>query len=109
MERLRVMTTPMRSIRLVAWMRPPPEVVRLTVDGCSRGNPGMAAFEGVLRDHQGVVLTAFGSFLGDKPILYAELMAVCEGLELVIQLCHLVLEVESDLVMVVSWIHYLNI
>ena len=76
-------------------------MAKLTVDGCSRGNPGMAAFGGTLWDHRGVVLTAFGSFLGYKPILYAELMVVCEGLEL----GYSMLEVESDSATVVSWIH----
>ena len=59
-------------------------MAKLTVDDCSRGNLGMAASGGTLRDHRGVVLAAFGSFLGYKPILYTELMAMCEGLELAI-------------------------
>ncbi|KAH9684247.1 reverse transcriptase domain-containing protein [Citrus sinensis] len=104
LEGLRVLATPRRPIRLVAWIRPSPGVVKLTVDGCSRGNPGMAASGGILRDHRGVALAAFGSFLGHKPILYAELMAICEGLELASQLGHSVLEVESDSATVVSWV-----
>ena len=56
----------------------------------------MAASGGILRDYRGVALAAFGSFLGHQPILYAELMAVCEGLELAARLGHSVLEVESD-------------
>ena len=64
----------------------------------------MAASGGILRDHRGVALAAFGSFLGHKPILYAELMAICEGLELASQLGHSVLEVESDSATVVSWV-----
>ena len=104
-ESLRVTAPRRRSIRLVAWMRPTSGVAKLTVDGCSRGNLGMAASGGILRDHRGVVLTAFGSFLVYKPILYAELMVVCEGLELAIQLGYSVLEVESDSAIVMSWIH----
>ncbi|KAH9701287.1 hypothetical protein KPL71_024943 [Citrus sinensis] len=104
-EGLRVTAPPRRSIRLVAWTRPLPGVAKLTVDGCSRGNPGMAASGGTLRDHWGVVLAAFGSVLGYKSILYVELMTVCEGLELAIQLGYSVLEVESDSATVVSWIH----
>lgn len=63
-------------------MRPPPRVVKLTMDGCSRGNPRMAALRGILRHHRGVVLAIFGSFLGCQPILYAKLINVYEGLEL---------------------------
>ena len=72
------------------------------MDGCSRGNPGIAATGGILRDHQGDVLAAFGSFLGCQLILYAKLVAICEGLELATQLGYFALEVESDSAAVVS-------
>ena len=91
--------------RFVSWLRPLSGVVKLTMNGCFRGNPGMAASGGILRDHRGEFLAAFGSFLGHQPILYAELMAVYEGLDLAIQLGHSVLKVESDSTTVVSWIH----
>lgn len=82
-EGLRVMALPWRQIRLVSWMRLPLRVVKLTVDGCSRGNLGCLLWGGILQDHRGVVLASFGSFLGRQSILYVELMAVCEGQELV--------------------------
>ena len=46
----------------------------------------MATTSSVLRDHQGMVLTAFGSFLGYQSILFTELMALLEGLYLATQL-----------------------
>ncbi|KAH9721044.1 polycomb group protein VERNALIZATION 2 [Citrus sinensis] len=104
-EGLRVTAPPRRLIRLIAWTRLPLRVAKLTVDGCSRGNPEMAPSGSTLWDHWGVVLAAFGSFLGYKLILYTELMAVCEDLELAIQLGYSVLEIESDSAMVASWIH----
>lgn len=52
-----------RAIRIVYWMRPPLRVTKLIVDGCSRGNYRMAASDGILHDHRGVVLTIFRSFL----------------------------------------------
>ena len=55
---------PRRSLRLISWMKLSLGVVKLSVDGCSWGNPNMASTNGVLRDHQGVVLVTFGSFLG---------------------------------------------
>ncbi|KAH9660218.1 hypothetical protein KPL70_024139 [Citrus sinensis] len=61
---LQIIVLPKRPIRLVSWIQPPLGVVKLTVDGCSRGNLGMAAFSGTLRDHRGKVLAAFGYFLG---------------------------------------------
>ena len=63
----------------------------------------MAATCGVLRDHQGVVLAAFGSFLGHQSILFAELTALLEGLDLAVQLGFSDLEVESDSGTMVSW------
>lgn len=51
----------------------------MIVDGCSGGNLGMATSGSILRDHRNAILVAFGSFLGRRPILYAELMALCEG------------------------------
>lgn len=85
-EGLRIIAPPKRPIRLVPWIRPPLGVMKLTVDGCFRGNPEMVASSGILRDHRGEVLATFGSFLGHQPILYVELMAIYEGLDLVVQL-----------------------
>lgn len=62
-EGLQIVMPPRRSLRLIFWMKPSPAVVKLSVDGCSWGNPNMASTGGVLRDHQGVVLVTFGSFL----------------------------------------------
>lgn len=63
------------------------------MDGCSTGNPGMAALGGILRDSREELLGAFKSFLGYRPILYVELMAVHKGLELAVHLAHSILEV----------------
>lgn len=52
--------------------------------GCSRGNPETIALSGILRNHQDAILAIFGSFLDCQLILYAELMAGYEGLELAI-------------------------
>ena len=57
---------------------------------------------GILRDHQDDILAAFESFLGCQPIIYAELMAICEGLEFATHLGYSTLEVESDSAIVVS-------
>lgn len=74
-------------------------------DTCSKGNPWIAVVGGILCDHQGDVLASFRSFLSCEPILYVELMAICEGLDLATQLGYFALEVESDSTTVVYWIH----
>lgn len=63
-EGLRVIASPKMLIRIVSWMRPPPRVVKLTMDGCSKDNPRVAASGGIFCDHRGTVLVAFRSFLG---------------------------------------------
>lgn len=47
-------------VRLISsWLRPLPSVVKLSVDGCSRGNPGMSTISGFLHDHRRVLLVNF--------------------------------------------------
>ena len=50
-----------------------------------------------------MVLAAFGSFLGHQPILFSELTALLEGLDLAAQLDFSTFEVEFDSTTVVSW------
>lgn len=76
--------------------------MKLSVDGCSKGNPSIFVIGGVLCDCQGVVLAAFGFFLGHQSILYTKLMAMFEALDLVIQPGFNVLEVESNSATMVS-------
>lgn len=59
--------------------------MKLSEDGYSRGNLSKSVGGGVLHDHRGVVLAAFGSFSEHLPILFAELMAILEGLDLTAQ------------------------
>ena len=101
---LRVLPCRHRSVKLVSWHRPLLGVAKLNMDGSSRGNPGLAATGGLIRDHLGRVLGAFGQFLGYKPILYAELQALLLGLELAVDLGCSSLIVESNSVTVISWV-----
>lgn len=47
-EGLWIIMPPYGPPYLVSWMKPPPGVVKLSVDGCSRRKPGMTAICGVL-------------------------------------------------------------
>lgn len=64
----------------------------------------MSALGDILCDSWGVVLATFGSFLGHRLIFHVDFMAICEGIELVVQLGHSVVEIESDSATMVSWI-----
>lgn len=57
----------------------------------------MSNSSGVLRDDSGVLLAAFGSFLEHQLILFVELMAILESLDIFAWLGFFVLEVEFDL------------
>ena len=70
---------------------PVPEVAKLIVGGCSKGNPGMVASGGILQDHRCVVLVAFGSFLGYQPILYTEFILFVRCWSLVLSMVALCL------------------
>lgn len=85
-------------------MRLPPGVVKLIVDDFSKGNPRILASGGVLHDSRGMPMTGFGSFLGYHLILYDELMAISEGLELAVQLGYFMLQVKSNSATAVYWV-----
>ncbi|KAK9203888.1 hypothetical protein WN943_014145 [Citrus x changshan-huyou] len=85
----------------------------ITLASNLKGNEVPASNQGTTgsRDRNGVscviirvsfVLAAFGYFLGHQLILFVGLMAVCEGLNLTVQLGYFVFEVESDSATVIS-------
>ncbi|KAK9205333.1 hypothetical protein WN943_015600 [Citrus x changshan-huyou] len=47
-EGLWIIMPPRRPLQLISWMKSSPRVLKFSVDGCSRGNPDMAATVGVL-------------------------------------------------------------
>lgn len=60
------------------WFRPPPGYVKLNVDDSARD--GSATYGGLLRDEKGHWGWGFTGSCGCNSILYAELMAMKEGL-----------------------------
>lgn len=72
-----IITPPKRPFWIVSWMRAPPGVAKLIVDGCSRGNPRMAASGGILCDHRGV---GFGYFWVFSWLLADPLHWACDSL-----------------------------
>lgn len=42
--------------RIIYWVKPPPGMLKLNVDGASKGNPGRSGGGGGLRDSQGNVI-----------------------------------------------------
>ncbi|XP_074306194.1 uncharacterized protein LOC141641432 [Silene latifolia] len=48
------------------WLAPPANWLALNIDGASKGNPGPAATEGLVRDSSGQILDAFAERLGER-------------------------------------------
>ncbi|KAJ8420951.1 hypothetical protein Cgig2_010780 [Carnegiea gigantea] len=59
--------------QLVRWESPPGGWVALNSDGAAKGNPGLAAAGGVLRDHKGKWLMGFTENLGRCTSMKAEI------------------------------------
>ncbi|KAL6565547.1 hypothetical protein OROHE_004602 [Orobanche hederae] len=72
---------PIYKILPVRWLKPVVGWWKLNSDGAARGNPGVAAAGGVIRDHHGTPCLMFSEFLGERSNNFAELYAIWRGLE----------------------------
>ena len=61
-------------------MKPRSGKVKLNTDGSRAGDPPVAGFSGLFRDHMGAWLGGFSRNLGDQSVLYAELQSIKHGL-----------------------------
>ena len=82
------------------WQPPPHGFLKINIDGASKGNPGMAGFGEVIRDEQGRIKDIFHSDLGTTTNNMAELMALEQCLEILIELNlhNAIIEADSELV-----------
>ncbi|KAG7559686.1 Reverse transcriptase domain [Arabidopsis thaliana x Arabidopsis arenosa] len=89
-----------RVERRIAWQPPLGEWVKLNTDGASRGNPGLAAAGGALRDGTGRWRGGFVLNIGICSAPLAELWGVYYGLYIAWErrITRLELEVDSELV-----------
>ncbi|KAG5038525.1 hypothetical protein JHK86_019365 [Glycine max] len=68
--------------RQVNWIRPQGDVIALNVDRSVLGNPQVARFGGLCRNHNGAFLLGFYGAVEISEVLYAEILALLKGLEL---------------------------
>lgn len=54
---------------MVAWRKPPKQVLKLNVDGAARGNPGHAGGGGLIRDSKGQFVAGFRTVCASVEIL----------------------------------------
>ena len=69
-------------IKEVIWAPPMLSWVKVNIDGASIKNPTRAATGGIFRNYEGVCLGGFSQFLGDANVLYAELIAAMNAIEI---------------------------
>jgi ribonuclease HI len=89
----------------VGWKYPQEERIKLNVDGCSKGNPGVAGAGGVIRDHLGAWIGGFARNIGICSSVNAELWAVYVGLQLAWDRGFRKVDLESDSKVVVGLIN----
>lgn len=73
---------PHKQQRWVQWHPSLDPVAVLNVDGSCLGNPGRAGYGGLLRTSEGAWVFGFFGFAGFSSIVYAELLAICRGLQM---------------------------
>ncbi|KAL6578151.1 hypothetical protein OROMI_010479 [Orobanche minor] len=71
-----------RKVSMVHWLKPPIGWMKLNTDGAARGNPGLAAAGGIIRDSCGKPLLCFWEFIGAQSNTFADLHGIWRGLQL---------------------------
>jgi len=80
----------------VTWKPPPKHTFKLNFDGASKGNPGLAGFGGIIRNHEGEPLILYYGNIGWDTNNSAELEGLWQGLLLAGGHNFHSLEVEGD-------------
>ena len=62
-------------VNYIGWKYPAKGWIKLNVDGCSKGNPGLAGAGGVMRDHMGTWIGGFARNISICSSVIAELWA----------------------------------
>ncbi|KAL6579795.1 hypothetical protein OROMI_007819 [Orobanche minor] len=96
-----------RKVSMVRWLKPPIGWMKLNTDGAARGNPGLAAAGGIVRDPSGKPFLCFWEFIGFQSNTIAELHGIWRGLQLCFEkgmilpvvICWLIMLVDSSIIL----------
>ena len=78
------------------WNPPPNGFLKLNFDEASKGNPGKAGYDFILRNNEGKMLGYGYGFLGIESNNAAEIEGLIQGLEWVLENFHEPIIVEGD-------------
>ncbi|XP_075075351.1 uncharacterized protein LOC142162699 [Nicotiana tabacum] len=95
---------PKLDIKLVRWIKPPHNQLKLNVDGCSKGNPRSAGAGSILRDHTGHMIMAFAVYLGNCSNNMAGILSLKIGLRWCLQHGFISFSIESDSLLVIQMV-----
>ncbi|KAK9268800.1 hypothetical protein L1049_000564 [Liquidambar formosana] len=70
----------LKKVRLIKWHPPPAGVLKLNIDGASKGNPGPSGGGSILRNDLGEVLFTTSNFYGYATNIVAECKAFLDGI-----------------------------
>ncbi|XP_071927455.1 uncharacterized protein [Coffea arabica] len=90
------------TYKLVRWETKESGRLTLNTDGCSKGNPGVGAGGGVLRESNGLPLIGFSAYFGETTCLLAEARALLIGLQISAHRGFLNLNVQSDSLLLIG-------
>ena len=79
-------------------------MLKLNVNGVARGEPGSVGIDGVLCNHDGLLLFYFSSSIGVKESSEAEIISIIEVLRSFSVSFRQTLIVESDSLNLISWV-----
>lgn len=87
------------SERQAFWQPPPHGFLKFNIDGASKGNPRDVGYQGVIRDEESNIKVIFHSHLGRETNNMAELMAIEQGIDILIDhnLHNAIIEADSEL------------
>ena len=84
----------------IDWTPPPIGFFKLNTNGSAKGNPGLVAAGGLIRDHNGSWIASFTKSIGFTHPIAAELQGLMEGLVLVknLNIRNLLIEINAKVV-----------
>lgn len=70
-----------RTVWAMQWLKPPTGFIKLNTDGACRGNLGVSAGGGIVRDSNGRFIYAFASYYGNSTSFITEARALFQGVK----------------------------